>query len=149
MISLTAYVDTDSASKLNLRPKELEVTLILHTIFGKDHFISITGEYGELHLILPYSLLTCGGVEYTCFANNLARLTRLPGPIRSLKSPDDLRSEDHPINAPREIMRLVNWMMSDHVNVVSQSLLSRICFVFTFFFSGQLVHPACKRGACE
>ncbi|RDB17258.1 Inositol polyphosphate 5-phosphatase OCRL-1 [Hypsizygus marmoreus] len=99
-ITLTAYVDNESATKLNLAAKDLEVTLILHTIMGKDHFISVTAQY-----------------QYTCFANKLSRLIRLPGPICSLASPDDLRPEDHPINAPREVMRLVNWMMSDHANV--------------------------------
>ncbi|KAF8065021.1 DNase I-like protein [Lyophyllum atratum] len=99
-ITLTASVDNESASKLNLGAKDLVCTLILRTIMGKDHFITVTGEY-----------------QYTCFANRLSRLTRLPGPIRALKSPDDLRPKDHPINAPREVMRLVNWMMSDHVNL--------------------------------
>jgi hypothetical protein len=45
-ITFIAFVDNDSASKLNLGLKELEATLILHTILGKDHFISVTGEYG-------------------------------------------------------------------------------------------------------
>ncbi|KAF9460415.1 Endonuclease/exonuclease/phosphatase [Collybia nuda] len=100
LITLTAYVDNNSAPTLNLSPKTLEATLILHTILGKDHFISVTGEY-----------------QYTCFSNELSRLTRLPGPIRSLTSPSDLRPENHPLNAPREIMRLVNWMMSEHASI--------------------------------
>ncbi|KAF7349358.1 Inositol polyphosphate 5-phosphatase OCRL-1 [Mycena sanguinolenta] len=100
-ITLTAYIDNDSASRLNIDHKELECTLILHTVMGKDHFIAITAEY------VP-----------TCFANRISRLTLLPGPVRSLKSPSELRAEDRAINAPREIMRLVNWMMGPDLNLV-------------------------------
>lgn len=32
-----------------------------------------------------------------------------------MESPDDLLPEDNPLNAPREIMRLVNCMTSDKV----------------------------------
>ncbi|KAJ6625186.1 DNase I-like protein [Mycena sp. CBHHK59/15] len=99
-ITLTAYIDNDSASRLNIDCKELDCTLILHTVMGKDHFIAVTAEY------VP-----------TCFANTLSRLTRLPGPIRSLKSPADLLAEDRAINAPREIMRLVNWMMAPDIKL--------------------------------
>ncbi|KAF7343256.1 Inositol polyphosphate 5-phosphatase OCRL-1 [Mycena venus] len=95
-ITLTAYIDNESASRLNIDHKELECTLILHTVMGKDHFIAVTAEY------VP-----------TCFATSLSRLTLLPGAVRSLKSPSELLAEDRAINAPREIMRLVNWMMSD------------------------------------
>lgn len=65
---------------------------------------------------LIYILNMHAPTEYTCFSNKISTLTRLPGPIRSLVSLDDLRSENHPISAPREVMRLVNWMMSDHTN---------------------------------
>ena len=51
-ISLVAYVDNAIASILNLRPKDLSGTLILHTILGKDHFISVSGEYRQ-SFILP------------------------------------------------------------------------------------------------
>ncbi|KAF8961879.1 DNase I-like protein [Flammula alnicola] len=98
-ITLSAYVDNNIASILNLRPKDLSGTLILHTVMGKDHFISVSGEY-----------------QYTCFANKLSRLTRLRGSIRSMESPNDLLPENHSINAPREIMRLINWMMTDTTN---------------------------------
>ncbi|KAJ6457770.1 DNase I-like protein [Mycena vitilis] len=99
-ITLTAYIDNDSASRLNIDHKELDCTLILHTVMGKDHFVAVTAEY------VP-----------TCFANKLSRLTLLPGPIRSLKSPSELLAEDRSINAPREIMRLVNWMMAPDLNL--------------------------------
>ncbi|KAJ7092810.1 DNase I-like protein [Mycena belliarum] len=96
-MTLTASIDNSAAARLNVGPKELECTLILHTVMGKDHFIAVTAEY------MP-----------TCFANSLTRLTRLPGPIRELGS-GDLLAEDRAINAPREIMRLVNWLMGPDI----------------------------------
>ena len=68
------------------------------------------------HLI--YSITSYLNIDYTCFANKLSRLTRLRGPIRSMASPNDLLPENSSINAPREIMRLVNWMMACTLNTV-------------------------------
>lgn len=93
--TVTVFVDNSSASRLNLAPPRLDFTLILHTALGKDHFILVTGEY-----------------QYTCFANKLTRLTRLPGPVRTLKSPNDRVPARQPVNAPREIMTLINWLMT-------------------------------------
>ncbi|KAG1752256.1 DNase I-like protein [Suillus lakei] len=90
------FVDNSSASRLNLAPPHLDFTLILHTALGKDHFISISGEY-----------------QNTCFANKLTRLTRLPGPVRTMNSPNDQVSERQSVNAPREIMTLINWLMTN------------------------------------
>ena len=56
--------------------------------------------------------------EYTCFANSLSLLTRLPRHIRDLKNYETLLPERLAINAPREIMRLVHWMMTNHVDIV-------------------------------
>jgi phosphatidylinositol-bisphosphatase len=94
-ITVTVFIDNSSASRLNLAPPHLDFTLIIHTALGKDHFISVTGEY-----------------QYTCFANKLTRLTRLPGPVRTMKSPSDSVSARQPVNAPREIMVLINWLMT-------------------------------------
>ncbi|KAK7460941.1 hypothetical protein VKT23_008869 [Stygiomarasmius scandens] len=94
-ITLTATVDNDVAAELNLSPRNLNCTLILHSVMGKDLFLVVSATY-----------------QYTCFANKLSRLTQLPGPIRSLKGPGDLLNENRAINAPREVMRLVNWMMT-------------------------------------
>ncbi|KAG1740451.1 DNase I-like protein [Suillus paluster] len=91
----TVFVDDLSASRLNLAPPRLDCTLILHAALGKDHFISVAGEY-----------------QYTCFANKLSRLTRLSGPVRSMKSPNDGISQRQSVNAPREIMKLINWLMT-------------------------------------
>jgi len=46
-------------------------------------------------------------------------LTRLKGPVRDVKSADDLLSEEDAKNAPREVMRLVNHMMSGDGDMVS------------------------------
>ncbi|KII91616.1 hypothetical protein PLICRDRAFT_514320 [Plicaturopsis crispa FD-325 SS-3] len=94
-INITIYVDNDAAARLNLTSPKMDTTLILHTALGKDHFISITGHY-----------------QYTCFANSISRLTRLPGPIRGWQPGQALLKEEQAANAPREIMRLVNWLMS-------------------------------------
>ncbi|KIK38519.1 hypothetical protein CY34DRAFT_809249 [Suillus luteus UH-Slu-Lm8-n1] len=93
--TVTVFVDNSSASRLNIALPRLDFTLILHTALGKDHFISVTGEY-----------------QYTCFANKLTRLTRLPGPVRTLKSPNDRVPVRQPVNAPREIVMLINWLMT-------------------------------------
>ncbi|KAJ7285002.1 DNase I-like protein [Mycena rebaudengoi] len=69
-ITLTVKIDNNSASRLNIDHTELDCTLILHTVMGKDHFIAVTAKY-----------------------------------------------EDRAINAPREIMRLVNWMMAPDINI--------------------------------
>jgi len=95
VVSLTIDIDGEMAAELNqFRPK-LAATLILHVGLGKDHFIPVSATY-----------------EPTCFANTLSYLTRLKGPIRDVKSADDLLSEEDAKNAPREVMRLVNHMMS-------------------------------------
>ncbi|KAI1792704.1 DNase I-like protein [Ganoderma leucocontextum] len=95
-ITISAHVDDGTASQLNLGNTHLEDTLVLHTVLGRDHFIAVSGDY-----------------DCTCFATNLAWLVRLPGPVRALQSPSDVLPEDRSVNAPREIMRLVNWLMSN------------------------------------
>lgn len=112
-ITVTVFVDNSSASRLNLLPPRLDFTLILHTALGKDHFISVTGEY-----------------QYTCFANKLARLTRLPCPVRSMKSPNDQVPAQQLVNAPREVMRLINWLMTyvtDPSDLFNGLIEERIC----------------------
>jgi len=126
------------AAELNQFRPRLEATLILHVGLGKDHFIPLSATYGMLlpH-ISPRSVAFLGGcpgvclllsdlhelplrdLEPTCFANSLSHLTRLKGPIRDVRSAEDLLSEEDAKNAPREVMRLVNRMMSGDGDVVS------------------------------
>lgn len=111
--TVTVFVDNSSASRLNLAPPRLDFTLILHTALGKDHFISVAGEY-----------------QYTCFANKLSRLTQLPGPVRTMKSPNDRVPARQPVNVPREIMTLINWLMThvtDPNNLFNGPLEENIC----------------------
>jgi phosphatidylinositol-bisphosphatase len=44
-ITLSAHVNNNIAAVLNMKPKDLSATLILHTMMGKDHFISVSAEY--------------------------------------------------------------------------------------------------------
>ncbi len=114
-IQLTVQIDSRVTSTLNLGPRDMSGTLILHTVLGKDHFIAISGEYCKWPRFLTRVLFTYyTGQVPSCFGNKLTTLIRLPGPIRSLTSSNDLRPEDHPLNAPREIMRLVNWLMGSN-----------------------------------
>lgn len=112
-IALTVHIDNRIASSLNLGPRDMSGTLILHTVLGKDHFIAISGEYRRSHYPLYGTAdhAECRGIVPSCFGNKLTTLTRLPGPIRTLTSSKELRAENHPLNAPREVMRLVNWLM--------------------------------------
>ncbi|KAH8118813.1 DNase I-like protein [Phellopilus nigrolimitatus] len=98
-LSLTVFVDNESAPALNLGHEQLQHMLILHTQHGKDHFITVTGEY-----------------QRSCFATDLSALVRLPGPIRNLKRREPLAIEQV-VNAPREIIRLINWLMTNAVDV--------------------------------
>ncbi|TFK75551.1 DNase I-like protein [Pluteus cervinus] len=93
-VEISAYVGDKAASELNLGPKELEWTFVVHTIYGRDSFVGVTATY-----------------EYTCFATNLDRLLRLKGSARSLTSPDDLLPEENARNAPKDFMKLINWLM--------------------------------------
>jgi len=100
VVTLTVYIDNQSASQLNLVSKHIASTLILHIARGKDHFISVTGQY-----------------EFTCFGNKLSHLARLDRPIRAIDTLDDLLPPDRAMNAPREVMRLVNWLMESATDV--------------------------------
>ncbi|KAF8351983.1 DNase I-like protein [Amanita rubescens] len=99
-ITFTVFVDNSTAFKLNREDKVVKSTVILHSLLGQDQFISITGEY-----------------QYTCFATSLQRLTRLTDSARAVKSPHDYLPEGHAKNAPREVMRLVNWMMTGSARI--------------------------------
>ncbi|KAF4576228.1 hypothetical protein EYR40_000468 [Pleurotus pulmonarius] len=72
LITLEINIGPKEAPTLNLGSKVLGAALILHTAFGKDHFISVGAEY-----------------QYSCFANDLIRLTHLPGPSKLLDSSSD------------------------------------------------------------
>ncbi|ETW77518.1 hypothetical protein HETIRDRAFT_105366 [Heterobasidion irregulare TC 32-1] len=105
-ITFTVHVTRTTAFQLNIRAEHLQSISILHTLLGKDHFVSLHGQY-----------------EPTCFATALSMLTRLPGPIRTLQSPADLLPASQVLSAPREIMRLVNWLMSHDIETINEVFL--------------------------
>ena len=76
---------------------------------------SFVGAYSNERL----TRVSIAELEPTCFANTLSHLTRLKGPIRKVRSAGDLLSEEDAKNAPREVMRLVNHMMSGEEDAVS------------------------------
>ncbi len=117
-ITFTVFVDNSTAPKLNREEKVVKSTVILHSLLGKDQFISITGEYRRFAHLERNNLIDV--LEYTCFATSLERLTRLTDSARALKSPHDYLPEGHAKNAPREVMRLVNWMMTGSARIVCQ-----------------------------
>ncbi|KAJ3554943.1 hypothetical protein NM688_g2841 [Phlebia brevispora] len=88
-IVFSAEVNAASAWQLNLDDGLLEVTLILHTALGKDHFLTVTAQY-----------------------------VRMPGPVRKLDNQELLPEEDA-ASAPKEIMRLINWLMAEATSVDS------------------------------
>ncbi|KAK0195909.1 DNase I-like protein [Armillaria mellea] len=101
-ITITVHVDEKSAVLLNeayltrtSNRQQLDCTLILRTLGsgGKDSFVVVGGEW-----------------EPTCFAVPLATLARLSGPISRPQS--RLLEEGEGVNAPREVMRLVEWLMA-------------------------------------
>ncbi|KAK0226427.1 DNase I-like protein [Armillaria fumosa] len=101
-ITITVHLDEESAVLLNeayltrtSNRQQVDCTLILRTLGsgGKDSFVVVGGEW-----------------EPTCFAVPLATLTRLSGPISQPQS--RLLEEGEGVNAPREVMRLVEWLMA-------------------------------------
>lgn len=47
-LTFSVSVDSRVAGQLNVGDPRLEATLVLHTALGKDNFVVVTGEYGEL-----------------------------------------------------------------------------------------------------
>ncbi|KAI0696327.1 Endonuclease/exonuclease/phosphatase [Cytidiella melzeri] len=92
-VVLSVDIGNSEAAVLNLEDAAMEALLILHTSLGKDHFVAISGLW-----------------ERTCFATSLQRLVRIPSPVRSLEKPE-LVAESQAATAPKELMRLVNWLM--------------------------------------
>ncbi|KAF8499473.1 Endonuclease/exonuclease/phosphatase [Hysterangium stoloniferum] len=100
-IELSIYIDMRFASFFNLGSYRLTDYLVLHLAKGTDHIISVVGTY-----------------QRTCFANSLAWLVRSPGPIRS-HSDVPLLPEANTLSAPREFMFLVEWLMTNAVDVLN------------------------------
>lgn len=63
--------------------------------------------------------------EPTCISNDITTLCRLPGPIRTAEDWEPLspKQKRPAANAPREIIRLVHWLMENATGVVCFCLL--------------------------
>ncbi|KAJ5908282.1 hypothetical protein N7495_000964 [Penicillium taxi] len=94
-VVVTAFVRSiEHVRLLNIRKAKLEEILVLHVDNGRDHFISVSGNW------LP-----------TCFGCSVDELTRMPeAGARSLASssvPNPLQKTDEVrLSAPRELFRL-------------------------------------------
>jgi len=74
--------------------------LILHIGSGKDHFIMLSGEFAR-----------------TCFAQSFSQLARSPVPVRDMTARTKILDEGKALTAPRELMRIINWLMSNALDV--------------------------------
>jgi hypothetical protein len=119
-LRLSIFVSHTTAAPLNLRMQKLSTLLIVHTLLGQDHFLSLSGEYGATFPTLPAETKVMTRVipESSCFGTALSALARLPGPIRELKRVEDLLPEAQARNSSREFMKLMGWLMSHDVGVV-------------------------------
>ena len=89
-IMLTVVVGADTAPALNTGEEILEDILILHLENGRDHFISISGNYLA-----------------SCFGNNLEHLVTIPGPLRSILPQSESAAK---LKVPKELWRLVDFL---------------------------------------
>ncbi|QRV82695.1 inositol polyphosphate 5-phosphatase [Ceratobasidium sp. AG-Ba] len=95
IIHITTQITNEIASQLNTGTKTLEDIIILHTIRGKDTFIPVTGTWTP-----------------TCLAYTPDALVRLAHSVRdSAGSRNTQLSTEKALSSPRELMRLINWLM--------------------------------------
>lgn len=77
----------------------------------------------------------CAYAARTCFATSIQRLVRMPGPARTL----DVRKmlpDDQASTAPKEVMRLISWLMSYGSDVVRTSCSSGYLTRAAYMYSG-------------
>lgn len=97
-ITCTLNIDNEAASHFNFSDDDLSDIAILSIVGGRDAFMSLSArEY------LP-----------TCFCNPFEQLARLERPIREYSTEERallmLRANEPPIEPPRELMRLTEWL---------------------------------------
>lgn len=98
-IALTVIISESVATKFNLSEEKLDDILILHLLRGKDHFLTINGQY------LP-----------SAFGNRLDNLVRLNQPAR-LKNPLPESEKSRWLRIPKELWRLVDWLFKNALDV--------------------------------
>lgn len=91
-LSFTVFVSRSNAQDLNVRRETLDSTLILHTLLGKDHFISLSGQYGKhlLSRVVRFPLYSC------LYSRNLLRQQSLCPRTSSWPSPKPQRTRRSP-----------------------------------------------------
>jgi len=92
-ITLSVFVDKDSASALNTGADKLEDVLILHVNKGKDIFLTLSGTY-----------------QRSCFGMSLDLLTRYPGPVRTSEPLPADSSAEACLAIPKELWRIVDYI---------------------------------------
>jgi len=106
-ITITVFVDKDTASALNSGTDKLDDVLILHVNNGKDIFLTLSGEY-----------------QRSCFSMPLELLTRYPGPVRSSDPLPIDSSPESRLAIPKELWRIVDYIYRfgmEEPNIFGQS----------------------------
>ncbi|KAF8336902.1 Endonuclease/exonuclease/phosphatase [Cantharellus anzutake] len=101
-ILCTARISGSVASRFN-PPRllsDLEATLVLHAARGRDAFVSVKGTFAR-----------------TCIGTDLAVLSRLTVPVREFSADSDLGSASDSLAAPPQILKLINWLMTEALDV--------------------------------
>ncbi|KZS88555.1 DNase I-like protein [Sistotremastrum niveocremeum HHB9708] len=102
-VHVKIHVNAQNARALNEGVSILDETVILHVVGGQDHFLQV-----------------CGNYQGTCFGNDLNWLVRLPCPVREFAKDRNqwkLLPENGALSCPRELGRLLEWLMSNAVTV--------------------------------
>ncbi|CUA67708.1 inositol polyphosphate-5-phosphatase, 75kDa [Rhizoctonia solani] len=98
-IVVTTTITNGIANELNAGAKKLEDIVIIRTIRGKDTFLPINGTWTR-----------------TCLAYTPSALVRLPGPVRTSTTLKNAQlPPEKASSSPRELMRLINWLMKNSV----------------------------------
>jgi len=97
-IQLSVNVQADSAHALNAGRDTIDDILILHLKNGRDHFISIQGNWLK-----------------TCMANNMDRLISLKNGVRNPSGEETLDVDKRPL-VPRELYTLCKYLHDNGLN---------------------------------
>ncbi|KAG8952901.1 hypothetical protein FRC04_003352 [Tulasnella sp. 424] len=92
-VELTVNPDYKTAGALN-KGANIRDMLVIHVENGRDYFVSVAGNFRR-----------------TCLGNDLSWLASLSDPVRDI-DPSTV-NDNHGPSAPKEVMRLVSWLMSN------------------------------------
>ncbi|GAM18525.1 hypothetical protein SAMD00019534_017000, partial [Acytostelium subglobosum LB1] len=105
-IELTAYVDSTTAHPFNVLNESMDDILILHLENGKDHFVSVAGQF-----------------QHTFMGNTLENLVKYPNPVFNSKP---ITEEHKMLSVPKELWRLVDNIYSSGMKEESLFLESGV-----------------------